>query len=261
VFLVVSDTEMPHGAQAIGRALDILTAFTFKEPELTISDLTNKLSLPRTTIYRLISALEAKRFVDYNRETGKCRLGVALAQAGEIYLSQLDIRQVASGYMDDLADKYRQTVLLGILEDKRIVYIDKRESSRSLRVSSRILESRPLSYGGLARVILSQYEPSEIRELVPSSLLHRRTPKTITDYDKFLESIETVRKNGYYLEIEEVNEGVYSVAAPISKQTGEIIGALGVVGPTIHMASDLDKGLIDEVIKTAQMISERLGCV
>ena len=154
-----SETGVVPGGRAVARALDVLQAFSLERPELAVKEIADAVDLPRPTVYRIVAVLASRGFLRMNRETGVCRPGPALADIAAIYYSQLDIRKIASDHMDALHRQFRQTVLLAVRDDDRMIYVDKRESSRSLRVTSQVLHSRALTYGGLGRIV----SPSRIR--------------------------------------------------------------------------------------------------
>src|SRR5690606_25559030 len=154
-----------------------------------------------------------------------------------------------------LLAKHQQTVLLAQRDGQQIIYIDKREGSRSLRVSSRVLRTRPFVYGGLARAMLARLDDETVRALVPPDALKPFGPASFLDYGAFLQSVGRARRDGYYLEVEEVTEGVYSLSAPIVGRVTGVLAAIGVVGPTIHLEGDLANGLQQDVVQAAAEIS------
>lgn len=247
------------GGQAITKALDVLAAFSLETPELSVPELSRKLGLPKSTAYRIVAVLVSRDFLTMDERTKRCRPGPMLARIAGVYLSRFDIRRIASPYLDDLARRYGQTVLLGIRERNTLLYVDKRESSRSLRVSSEVLRPQLLTHGGLGRVVLAQLDSEEREQTVRSAGLKQVGPKSITVPEKFLETVEQAARDGYYLEIEEVTEGVYSVSSPITGRANDLLGVIGVIGPMVHLEEDLAEGLISDVKHAAAEISEQLG--
>jgi IclR family transcriptional regulator, KDG regulon repressor len=249
-----------YRVQSLERALDVLDCFTFQDRELSLSDISKKTAMNKTTAKRLVSNLTSRGYLHQDPATKKYRLGMRLFELGGIVFSSFSLRKAASYPMSRLQSQTGATVLLGVKMDDQLVYVDKREGQGLIRISSDIGWRRPLHYGMLGMVLMSFLDPKEVKPILKKAPLQPYTPNAITDEDAFSLRLETIRKQGYVVERGEVVEGFIGIAAPIRDYSRLVIAALGVAltanSPTAK--EDLDR-VITLVVKACDEISGEMG--
>lgn len=249
----------PNHVKSVGRAARLLIALADAGTEVALTDLSQTLDLPTSTVHRLASTLIAYRLVEQNIVTGKYRLGLEALHLGNAVLQQLDFRQEAKPLMDRLAELTGETVNLSVLDGDEVVYIEKAEGSSSLRMLSRIGHRAPVHCTGVGKVLLSEMALDEVRDILRRSGMPALTPNTIVTFDCFLRELEFVRVNGYALDNEECEAGASCVAAPIRNHVGKIVAGVSISGPTVRFGADRLPELIDLVLETAHEVSRKLG--
>ena len=246
--------------RSLERALQILSAFSFEHKELTLGELSSLLNLPKPTVYRLAYTLIKHDFLRYSSELKKYSLGLRLFELGSIVFSTFSLRKAASPHLDRLESTLGKTVMLGIFQEGEVMYIDKRESlSGSIRFSSEIGRRRPPYFGMLGQVLMASFSDEEVDKILTKNPLKPITKKSITSRKKFKERLHKIRKQGFFVDKEEGIEGITGIAAPVRDYAGKVIAALGVA---FISSSEDDQGrdrIIQEVRKTAKIISQDLG--
>jgi DNA-binding IclR family transcriptional regulator len=150
--------------------------------------------------------------------------------------------------------------LLGAKIDDQLVYIDKREGTGIIQISSEIGWRRPLHFGMLGMVLMAYLPPDEKKNILEKYPLTAHTRYSITDHDAFSLRLEEIRKQGYVLEREEAVEGLAGVGAPIRDYSRQVIGALGITFPINQIESEENvKKLVGLVKETCDKISSNLG--
>jgi DNA-binding IclR family transcriptional regulator len=246
-------------AKSVARAARLLIALANAGREVSLTELSEKLGLPPSTVHRLASTLIAYHLVEQNAVTGRYKLGLTALHLAYAVLQQLDFRQEAKPAMERLADLTGETVNLSVLDGDEVVYIEKAEGSSSLRMLSRIGHRAPVHCTGAGKILLSEMALDEVRAILRRTGLPRLTPSTIVTFDEYLRELEFARANGYTLDNEECEEGASCVAAPIRDHTGKIVAALSISGPKVRFGKERLPVLVRYVLEAAHDISTKLG--
>ncbi len=246
--------------QSIQRAVAILRCFTETAPELGVTPLSAQLGLHKSTVSRLLSALKHEGFVEQNPDTGKYRLSVGLVSLAGAALSHMDLRRAAQPHLTCLAALTQETVNISVLEGDGCVNIDGIASPKLIRYVTGLGRRTQLHCTAAGKVLLAHLTPEERVAILPETL-PRFTEKTVTDYDTLESCLAEVRRQGYAITHEELEEGLSSVAAPIHDHTGRVIATVGVSGPSYRMGPGKIEQFVEPVKETACDISARLGCV
>ncbi|NMB46592.1 MAG: IclR family transcriptional regulator [Firmicutes bacterium] len=245
--------------KSVSRAARLLIALADAGTEVSLTDLSQILDLPASTVHRLASTMIVYRLVEQNVMTGKYRLGLEALHMGNAVLQQLDFRQEAKPSMERLAELTGETVNLSVLNGDEVVYIEKAEGSAFLRMLSRIGHRAPVHCTGVGKVLLSEMALDEVRDILRRTGMPALTPSTIVTFDGFLRELEFVRVNGYALDREECEVGASCVAAPIRNHVGKIVAGVSMSGPSVRFEDERLPELIDLLLETAHGISVKLG--
>jgi DNA-binding IclR family transcriptional regulator len=162
--------------------------------------------------------------------------------------------------MEQMAEKTGETINLGIRVGNKIVYVDKLESSSTIKVGLGIGVSVPSYCSGLGKVILAYTSKAELDEILNSISFEKFTGSTITDKNQLLMEFEKIRQNGYSIDDEEYVDGLICFGAPIFDFHGNPVAAISVSCPKYRY--DPEKHLIfytGIAADAARKISKKLG--
>ena len=237
------------GINSVDHALRLLALLAEQGRPLNVSDMARGLSLPRPTIYRLLTTLQAHRAVF---QDGKgYRLGLGLVPLGEAARANFDPGEVARPMLEDLVRQSGETAHFGVLDGDRICYLTKVDSPHSIRMLSSDGWRGPLHATGCGKVLLAYSDPA-LLDRVAAGPLEAYTAHTCTTPEALRASVAEIRRQGYGEDNEELLEGLICVAAPVFA-VGRIIGVVSVSGPPSRMAArERMRGL---VLDTAQRLS------
>lgn len=248
--------------KSLERALQIMNAFRADRQELTIGQLSEILGLARATVLRLCTTLVKYDYLRKDPETKQYSLGIRLFDLGSIVFDSFSLRRIASPHLSNLQMKVGKTIYLGVLDNDELLYIDKREDPRNpVSFTSRIGTRRPPYWGMLGLVLMAYLPESEVDRLLQKHPLVGTTKKSITKKAVYMEKLSKVRKDGYYVELEEVFGGIGGISAPIRDFTGKVIAGVGVGFISSSVDSKGFKRIIKEVTETARIISREMGYV
>lgn len=237
-----------------------MRSFSEAEPELGVSELSQRLKLPKSTVSRILGTLQDEGLVGQNPRTGKYRLGIGLISMAGVALGRIDVRGAAFERLDDLAAETRETISVNILDDGECVTVDNKVSPQPLRYASWIGRRMPLHCTASGKVLLAGL-PAIEREALLRSPLKQYTRRTLIDPASLAQELDHIRTRGYALGEEEYQDGFCAIAAPIYDQSGRVAGALAVSGPSFRLPHDVLMSFCEPLQRTAAAISSQLGYV
>lgn len=248
-----------YTVDAAAKALELLTAFSFNERRLSLSDLAARTGIPRATAFRLLSTLEASGFV--TKVGGEYQLGLKCFVLGNVAAADLDLKEVAQPHLVALRDATRETTHLAILDHWRVVYLERLPSPQPVGfMRSRVGAILPAFCTALGKTLLSDLPEPEVTAWAAGQTFPRMTPNTITSAKRLLKELRTVRVRGYALDEEEHELGVRCVAAPVRNHEGKVVAAISVAGPTDRMPRTLvGSEVAMKIVAAAHAVSLDLG--
>jgi IclR family KDG regulon transcriptional repressor len=216
--------------QSIEKAAAILECFSPSEQYLTVESICKQLNQPRPTVYRILYTMEQLGLIHYNQNDATYCLGIKLIQYGGLVLDRISIKKAASSSLSALHHEIGSSVLLAIVEDQRLVYVDNRSQLDGIKYTSMIGRLRDPHYGALGKIILAYKEEDEINAILHKYPLIHYTQNSIVSNEVFLERMKTARQEGYYLDIEEVIPDIIAIGVPVFNRFNDAIASCAIVG-------------------------------
>ena len=244
------------------RALDLLATLSTSETELTLTELASQLRLTPSTVYRLLITLEGRGYIERDRQTGGYSLGVACLDLGNVFLSQLDLRERVMPVMEALRQEYKETVHLGILDVPRmeVIYLEKLVGLMPIvMMGSRVGGRVPAHCTALGKCILAYLPEGVVRDFCSQEGLRSHTPNTITDPNELLQELTEIRQRGFAIDRAEHELGVRCVAAPVWDHQKDAVAAISVSGPADRMNEERCLELGSWVRDAVLDVSRRMG--
>lgn len=244
---------------SILRALQILECFMTNDKEWTLKELVNYLDMPTTTVFRQVSTLMDRQYLEQDPLRKSYRVGPRFFLLASAIINQSDIRKLARPEMERLSDAARETINLSQLIDHDIFYLDKVETHRSIVCNTKVGSRAPAYATGSGKVLLAG-QSKEVIDAYCDGLSHAKplTAKTIIDPDQFRQALIQARLDGFAMDDGEIEPGLICVAAPIYDINGQVQAAISISGPDYRMRED-KKDMIREVCKAAANVSRLLG--
>lgn len=250
------DKKNNYRVKAIDRAIKILDLLALKKA--SIAEISEELSLPKSSVYSIILTMEEKSIVE-KQSNGRYKLGIKLFQLGSQVLSEFDVKKIALPFMEDLVEQIGETCHLGIIRGKEVIYIEKVESSLSFRLSSRVGITVPLYCTALGKVLLAYLEKEKGITLLSALELKPYTEKSLTSRIELLQELEKINKQGYAIDDNEHEKGVRCFAAPIKNHRSEVIAAISISGLDTRLTPEKDDYIIKTLTDACNNISNKIG--
>jgi DNA-binding IclR family transcriptional regulator len=252
--------EDKYTIASVQRAMALLGAFLEPPHQFGVSELSRMLAQTKNQTFRLLQTLTDEGAVVMDVDTKKYSLGYRLLELGVMAQKGSPLTIAVSPVMDRLAEDSGETIVLTVLADETTaICIDKRESSQALQISARVGHRIPLHAGAGSKALLAHSSQEFVeRFLARAQPLRRHATKTITDPDALHTELALIRKQGYSVSDDDLDEGACSVAAPLHDHRGEVVASISVASPkTRFTPEDFDRNC-RLVLEAAAYASNRL---
>jgi len=246
---------------AVERAILILQLLGQESEGLTISQITQKISIAKSTVFTILTTLNLYGLVERVEETGRYQLGMELFTLGSSVIERLDVRSRAYPILKSLAQQTRLTTHLGIIDEDEVIYIEKIEGQGPIKISSAVGRRMGVHCTSLGKAILSQFPEEKLQTLFTGHKLPQRTPNTITSVPLLQEDLARTKERGYSFDDEENELGIRCLGAPIFNHRGEVMYAVSISGPRDRVSLDTIEPLAEKLKQAAHEISQAVGFV
>ncbi len=253
----------PHGiykVQALDRAFAVLDLLGESDTPLGLAQVAASLQLHKSTAHRFLMVLERHHMVE-RTGTGKFRLGLRLFDLGNRAIEQYDLRDRAQPHLRRLVAETEETAHLCILEQARVIYIDKIEPARSVRMITRIGASNPVHCTSVGKAILAFLPEERIADIIRRTRFERFTHRTIANAEGLRAEIEKTRRRGYAVDDEELEEGLRCIAVPILDAQRQPVGAVSISGPSFRVTAQKLPAIANHLLHCVRGISADMGFI
>jgi DNA-binding IclR family transcriptional regulator len=243
---------------AVDKALEILALVKTSGHEMSLAEIAKTTGWHKSSVQRMLTTLCYHKFLQRDEATKRYSLGIALADYGRIALDNLDIRQLAKPFLQQLVDYSGETAVLALLNDTKMVMVDKREPISHLRASPFIGTRFPATATSNGKALLAWLPEERVSEILQIEGLPSSTKRSITKPGPYRADLAVVRERGYATDREEFQEGVSGVSAPIFTPKGQVIATVSLVGPAFRMTEESIRDYGEKCVEVAAQISTKL---
>lgn len=245
--------------QSVDRALTILEIVA-EYGAIGLTELSSLANLNKATVHRLLATLIYKGYIEQDTKTGYYGLTFKLFQLGNKKIEKMDSLSVARSLISELSNLLGETAHLVVEDNKEVVYIDKFEpSNSSFTMHSSVGSRAPMYCTAVGKALLAEYPNEVIKEVWSNSNVQQLTPHTITDFSLFMEEIAKIRDQGYGMDNEENELGVFCIASGFYNYKGEVAGAISISIPATRFTNKSPNQYIEKVLEYSRRISQSLG--
>ena len=242
---------------SVANAARILKSFTPGQSTWGVSDLARHLALSTSSTHRLLSTLADEGVLEQEPETGHYRLGLAVFDLAAAVPTQRTLHEAVLVSMTELRSRTGETVQVGVLDGREVVYVERLDSPNTLRVFTELGRRAHAHCTSSGKALLAFVPKNQREDILDGWDLPKRTDHTITDLDALRRELNLVRRRGYAENRQESEPGVVSIAAPIRDSSGEVVASLSLAGPSERM--DAHRNYADAVMAFARTVSVQMG--
>jgi IclR family acetate operon transcriptional repressor len=230
----MSETRPPQGAQAALRAVRLLKLFTNERPEMSLAEISKASGLNKTTTHRLLRALQSESLIDRNTATSVYSLGAGLMALGVQALASNDLRRRVRPLLKMLARESGETATLEVPVENSMLILDEVAGSHVVTATGSIGTRWPMHATSTGKAWIA-FEESGIDRI--GDQLQSLTAKTLTSKAVIQPQLAGIRRRGYAVTVDELEDGFTAVATVIRGVLGDLQGALSIGGPTQRLSA------------------------
>lgn len=237
------------GAASIIKVLRVLQTIPQLDRGATARRIQEKMGLPRPTIYRLLNTLEQEGFIERNPINGEYVLGTQMIHLSQRAISQHPLQERVRTTLRAIGEATGETVHLGIPYGTHMTFVDKVESSQSVRMASYIGMPVPMHSTSVGKAYLAALDEETREQYLPRLTLSLITPRTLSTLEALREELARTQERGYAIDDEENEIGIVCFAQVIHGADGQIAGAISVSTPRYRLKEDGEARTIDAIRK------------
>lgn len=246
--------------QSVDRALDILESFDYQTGVLGVTELAQKLHLPKNNVFRLLATLEVRGYIEQDKKTASYRLGMKPFELANVFLHHLGFRRQARPIIEGLASRCNETAYLAVLDGSEVIYVLVQDTRQMVRVVSFPGRRLPVYCTAAGKAQLAYESADRLDSILQPQPMRALTEHTITDPQAFQDHLREVARLGFAVDDEEYESGVRCIAAPVRDYSRKVVASIGLSGPVFRFPFErIDRELAPLVKAAATKLSERLG--
>jgi len=243
---VPSRDKESYSIQAVENALDVLEALSEIDDDVRISQLSEKLAMNKTSVFRLLATFENRGYVEREEQSGKYRLGLSAYEIGQRFLSRMGLLRHARPVAERLARGCNEAVYIVVRRGKEALLLDVVDTTQKVKIVSLVGNRYPLETTAAGQVLLAFNNSKDDQE-------NDKTEATVS-------LLATVGRQGYAQDSDALGDGIASVAAPLFGSGGKLHGVLCIVGPEFRLSEEvIQKQILSPLLDTCGIISSKLG--
>jgi IclR family pca regulon transcriptional regulator len=221
-----ADARAPHFVRSFERGLAVIRAFDAEHPALTLSEVARACELTRAAARRFLLTLADLGYV--HTDGRRFRLTPRVLELGYSYLAGYTLPQIAEPHLEQLVERVRESSSLCVLEGDDIVYVARVPTRRIMTASITVGTRFPACVTSVGRVILAHLPDEDVEARLARAELKPLTTRTIATPQALRTELCRVRRQGYAVVDQELEEGLRSVAAPVRDRDGEVVAAVNI---------------------------------
>ncbi len=246
---------------SVKRAIAIIETLSASERGMTVSAVSRKLGIPKSTGHVLMLTLRSCGYLKCDESTGRYQIGIRLLEVASARLRNVEIHEVdLRPELRTIVQQSGLTAHCAVLEEGQPVYVAKVDTPGMIKLATWVGRRMEAHCTAVGKAILAYLQPEELDVFLRQRRLPRHTEKTIHTHEELRRELEKVRNCGYSYEDEEFGLGVRCIGAPVFNAQGRVIAAVSASGTS----GQINKGNVDQirklVVQAAKQISYNIAC-
>lgn len=237
------------------RVVEILSFIAQKQNGANLTQISDELMLPKSTISPILKTLVDKKFI--HLQNLKYKIGVNSFKIGSKFLDNLNVIDMIKSHMQTIVNECNEICQLGILDNCDVVYIAKVDPIQPIQLSSSVGNTLPANCTALGKILLSAFDDEQIQNLYQNGL-SKLTQKSITNMQVFLSHVKQIKHQQFAFETGESNPQIQCLAVPLFCNNG-ILAAMSVSIPLFRSNAKLIEKIKSLLIFHSKIISQKLS--
>jgi len=249
-----ADGELLGRVQSLVRAFGVLDALSSSNGA-SLSDIARRVSLPRSTVHRLLTTMEALHFVEFDRHTHLWAIGVKAFTVGAAFVQTRDLGQLGRSIMRSLMTEVHHSVNIAVHEGSGMCYVGQVAATGITQKVIKPGSCLPMHTTASGKVLMAHWQAEEVERFLDRRTLVKRTSQSIIDPVAIREELAVIRKRGYAMDDQEQADGLRCVAAIVLDRYGMPKASLSISDTVAR----LDRSRMDEIGPTLMLAARQMS--
>jgi DNA-binding IclR family transcriptional regulator len=242
----------------IGKCMQIVEYIASQDSTVRFKDIQQYTAQPKGTLHRQLSNLVSEGLIELD-PNGEYHTGIRLLALAHKSWNKNTLRTIARPFLEALHQETQETIHLGVLMQNAVIYLDKVESQQSIRMHSQIGNTSPVYCTGVGKAALSTLTASQLEKICNTIEYVQYTETTITSTADLQQEIQRIQQQGYALDNEEHEAGIFCASAPISNTTRGIHAGVSITAPLFRISTASQQQWPELVKNTAAEINKEIA--
>ena len=214
--------------------------------------------MSKTTVHRLLTTLEIKRFISRDKDTGMYRLGLRIIEMASLVLQNMELRRWVLPYLKKLSEQYGETVDLSVLDGSHVIYLEVIESPQRVKLAAAMGQRLPAYFTASGKALLAFAPEDQVEKILSENITEHNGEAGLT-ITKALEDLGIISERGYAISEQEYEDHINAVAAPIFDADRSAVASIAIVGPSFRLSNERLPELGEAIRKIADEISREVS--
>lgn len=246
------ETKQRKTIGSVIKAVEIINYIAESDQEMGATEISEGLGYGVSATYHLLNTLKESNFITQNERTKKYQLSLKLWQLGMKAFSQNNLGTALRQFLTKLKKETGETSNLTVLDRKSIVYIAQEESDKLIKMFTKTGATAPLHCTASGKIFLAYMDDVKREEILKDYIMTRFTKNTITTKKQLLLELKEIKDKGYGFDIEERDEDVSCIAAPIFGTNGEVLACISISGPHTRFTKENKDRWIEIILQVSK---------
>jgi DNA-binding IclR family transcriptional regulator len=256
---VASESLKTPSLPAVERAMAVLEEIAHSRSGMSLTELTQKLKLPRSSMHCLLVTLERCGYLQRGNSRGRYHFGAKIFSLTNLALGGIGLREIANPFLRALVRRTGLTAHMAILAHDQAVLIEQVTPAGVSRVATWLGKSLEVHCSALGKALIAYLPEEDLNRIIRDHGLPKLNDNTIVSPRKLLEELARTRRNGYSIDDEEADMGTRCLGAPVFNSEGRVVTAISLMGTTEQVTPETLDALLTDLKRTAEAVSERFG--
>ncbi len=246
--------------KSLEKAVHLISLICQHSAPIKLENLVKISGMKKTSCFRILQTLVRSGFLGRDGDTNGYFIGPKLISIGLSAFDRRGLRELALPVMRDLRHKTKTTVNLAILSGPEVIFLERLQSAHIIEANLRVGSRLPVHLSSMGKVILAYLPEPELEPILKQVRFERKTEKTITSIRALKEELREIHVKGFALNNEELEKGLFAIAAPLRNHTGAAVAAMNISFPLMrHSKEEAMKTFCPLVQEACRRVSLSLG--
>jgi IclR family pca regulon transcriptional regulator len=226
---------------ALARGLRVMEVFSAEAPELTLSEVAQRAQLSPATARRALITLQQLGYVGVHGR--RFLLLPKVLALGSAFLRSMNIRELAQPHLQELADRFKDSVSMAVLDGDNVMYVAHVPSNRRIRYNGSVGYRSPAFATSLGLILWAALDNTALLAQMENAPFPAYTSQTLTSVEQLLDAVKLAQSRGYATAQEQLEYGIVAIAVAIRDPQGQVIAS-------INCSSELVRNDLEALVST-----------